>query len=61
MGQGINIVTLSSLAIFASAYVPVIMIEVAVNVVLLTILKVKPMSALKLVMNPRLFLARTVF
>jgi len=34
MGQGINIVTLSSLAIFASAYVPVIMIEVAVNVVL---------------------------
>ena len=61
MGQGINIATLSGLATFASAYVLVIMIEVAVNVVLLTILKVKPMSTLKRVMNPRLFVARTVF
>jgi hypothetical protein len=61
MGQGINISTLSSLATFASAYVPVIIIEVAVNVALLTIFKVKPMSALKSVMNPRLFIARTVY
>jgi len=34
VGQGINIATLSGLATFASAYVLVIMIEVAVNVVL---------------------------